>query len=1109
MGQFDAIGGLAALRTQLLGSGSETGSSYSAANQSTPPRLSPLQTDFRPRSDTAAQDPNTTSSDQRTSSASNSSLSAHSRPSTAFTSPNASLDAKQPWQSRPDRSSAASSSRGSTSAFAYSDQLNSPDPGMYGRFAGPSMSSGSTAGPSSDVSGSSHLQDITPTELASPEHSRGFGRMTSRGDDGDESEDSPLKDRSRQKKANPLQDLIETETAFVVELSKIIRKVASAWSRTNFPPPELDTMFRNVEAIYRVNRTFLKSLKDIGPEPSSPRALGDLLMRWIDDLEAPYERYCDNYFVDFDTWPAVQGNTKLAGLLAEISPSTNEDGSPVVYSDKKRQAGETWTLDQLFILPQTRLRYYKKLYARLLKSTHAGRSDHRLLLGANEKLDELLEKSKKRISMSLLDDAPMAAQERAAREVAAIANGSYDTSISATSSSSGHQSRGKASEPNAFLSDKLGKLDFSGTALADALNAPPSPLPSGESPLTPIIPGQRAQPPPLMGSASAVPAPLSGDDVSIPQTNGTLSPADDLERLTDMSRVLDLFTMKPKKCQLRINPPTLPFKRGMRKRADAVIDFTPLSTGAPLTWRRGHIILLTDLFLVCESMTPIEQQEQNMGPDAMWLLFPPLAGKHLRVSDGPGNSLDITILKKETLTVQVSSTEEKEQWKRAFQDCNDFATNMGLKIATSNPSTMKSLPAPILSPLIAVTPSPSNDGSVGLGLADGSRAISPATTVGREQSWNSTSSFPKVKGGNFPGDNRDGRLAMPASNAPTRSPSPSQGMGFGTNSRLSPSSDAGMNDGRPQGSFSSDGRASPGISSNLRPMQNNGGPPRIGLNVLSTSPSSVASPPTSSRPAYPLGLQQQQQQGGPMRRPMHPPGGPGPQFSRAPSPNPNQQRPFVNGGGPPPSSYPMPPRMPPIPPSESDNPQADRNRRPREPSRRPSAPNLREQHSEAVTPPVRTRSASSVGSNGGLKKPSEMMKDGDLKSHTADDYSPPSSPKLGPTTSTVSAQMRCRLYLKQSHAQWKALGNARLKLYHLMPANERQLVVENDRKTMISTIVLSDGVERVGKVGVAVEISDQGNRTGIIYMLQLRSEESAQGLFGELIADSGRTIAIT
>lgn len=49
-----------------------------------------------------------------------------------------------------------------------------------------------------------------------------------------------------------------------------------------------------------------------------------------------------------------------------------------------------WTVDSLFLLPKGRLRYYRKLYSRLMKSTTPGRTDHRLLTGALEKLDSLL-----------------------------------------------------------------------------------------------------------------------------------------------------------------------------------------------------------------------------------------------------------------------------------------------------------------------------------------------------------------------------------------------------------------------------------------------------------------------------------------------------------------------------------------------------------------------------------------------------------------------------------------------------------------------------------------------------------------------------------------------
>jgi hypothetical protein len=120
----------------------------------------------------------------------------------------------------------------------------------------------------------------------------------------------------------------------------------------------------------------------------------------------------------------------------------------------------------------------------------------------------------------------------------------------------------------------------------------------------------------------------------------------------------------------------------------------------------------------------------------------------------------------------------------------------------------------------------------------------------------------------------------------------------------------------------------------------------------------------------------------------------------------------------------------------------------------------------------------------------------------------PSLP-TGPTTTAITAQMLCKVFLKQQHQQWKALGSGRLKLYHTQPTNMKQLVVESDAKNkalLISTIVLADGVERLGRTGIAVELSDQGQRTGIVYMVQLRNEQSTQGLFDALLAGSDRGV---
>ncbi|MCO5607462.1 hypothetical protein L7F22_061658 [Adiantum nelumboides] len=329
------------------------------------------------------------------------------------------------------------------------------------------------------------------------------------GDGGDD--DRATKDKA--KKANPLVDLIETETAYVSELGKIIKKVAGAWSRSNFPPPELDTMFRNVESIYRVNRSFLRSLKEIGPNPSSPRALGDLLMRWIDDLETPYTRYCENYFTDFDTWATVQSNAKLPPLLQQISES--EDGLPIVYSDKKRQAGSVWTLDQLFALPQTRLKYYKKLYARLLKSTQPGRSDHRLLVAANEKLDELLELSKRRIATSILDDGSIlrSSTRASAESSAGDTSNTLDSAPAQRASSATSAASGEAHHtPQPTIKD--GSPPFQATVQAPTpLVKVPEPSPNGRLP--------------------------SSHD-------SALEPTDNLEYRLDTARTLDIFSMQPK-----------------------------------------------------------------------------------------------------------------------------------------------------------------------------------------------------------------------------------------------------------------------------------------------------------------------------------------------------------------------------------------------------------------------------------------------------------------------------------------------------------------------------------------------------------------------------------
>ncbi len=80
-------------------------------------------------------------------------------------------------------------------------------------------------------------------------------------------------------------------------------------------------------------------------------------------------------------------NTRLPSIIAAFSTALPPPTSLITSPDDP----PLWTLDALFLLPKLRLKYYKKLYSRLLKSTVPGRSDHRLLVGALDKLDGLLD----------------------------------------------------------------------------------------------------------------------------------------------------------------------------------------------------------------------------------------------------------------------------------------------------------------------------------------------------------------------------------------------------------------------------------------------------------------------------------------------------------------------------------------------------------------------------------------------------------------------------------------------------------------------------------------------------------------------------------------------
>ncbi|KII93560.1 hypothetical protein PLICRDRAFT_49601 [Plicaturopsis crispa FD-325 SS-3] len=939
---------------------------------------------------------------------------------------------------------------------------------------------------------------------------------------GGSSPTSPLD--TKPKKSNPLIDLVETEKQYVDQLTGVIRKVAAAWSRSNLPPPELDTMFRSIESVYKANRSLLSKLKEIGSNPSSPKALGDLLMRWIDDLDTPYTNYSTKYLAGFDAWEPVQSNARLHTILATFS-AANPPPLSALASYPSGDDTPTWTLDALFLLPKARLKYYRKLYSRLLKSTTPGRSDHRLLVGALDKLDTLMNTLDDRANITVGGGVPMREEEE--EEVIDLRT----QSVVGRSGGEQHLSVSDAGAPGSAGSSTRGSSLSGGERL------------SRETASTSIS----------RGSTATMSMPIS-----------------DLERRLATDRCLDIFTMKPKSVRLQMNPSTLTYTRELRVSTDVLIRLTPRATGEEVVHRHGHIFILSDLFLVCERMTPSERARAGVnGPD-MWLCYPPLAGKVLRVSEVPGNDmqLQVAIMRKETLTLQVDSLHSRNSLIAEFKDCIEFAGSIPPPSKTPPPpvpslagmSRSPSLPLDNLAsppPLGSLPPTP---GSV----SSGHRASSPVSSphsrpISNDENTRNMSNLVLSPEAQV----QQGAQRVPAMHNPLPASRISEEADRSSFGQISRTDSRGSNRQGSPPSWSPN-QGIPHIRSNSRggeqgPPPSSFGPGQVvsPLRVNSRggdqsppsfSPGQVMRPPmqrTSSMGSehMPMGFGPGQvipPQRGASITYQQPPQQfhPGPGYGPNPNmggPPPNFQRPMPPGPPPnqPPQGYPPQQRVqfapgyngppPGRPPSAPTNPSFQGGVR-----NAPSSASLRGQYDQRPAPPLPPGGyppnnfgppSDSYGSLA-APQPRAMMPSAQLSARelhqnipSFHEPSPPNSPVqetppyVGPVTNPVTADMKCKIFLQQQHAQWKSLGAAKLRLYHQQPTNIKQLVVEADNKAktiLISTIVLTDGVERVGKTGVAVELSDAGTRTGIIYMIQLRNESSAGGLFDRLLAGSDR-----
>ncbi|RUP43938.1 hypothetical protein BC936DRAFT_150165 [Jimgerdemannia flammicorona] len=122
----------------------------------------------------------------------------------------------------------------------------------------------------------------------------------------------------------------------------------------------------------------------------------------------------------------------------------------------------------------------------------------------------------------------------------------------------------------------------------------------------------------------------------------------------------------PQKCKLQLTSPG--------RHIVARDNFTLLPPeGTNASAVRAYVLLLSDLFIVCQRMTE-DERHANKGKE-FWLLYPPLASKHIAMRTfKPERELvgeyliEVLILKKISLILRAVSREDKTAWLKTARD---------------------------------------------------------------------------------------------------------------------------------------------------------------------------------------------------------------------------------------------------------------------------------------------------------------------------------------------------------------------------------------------------------------------------------------------------------
>ena len=100
-----------------------------------------------------------------------------------------------------------------------------------------------------------------------------------------------------------------------------------------------------------------------------------------------------------------------------------------------------------------------------------------------------------------------------------------------------------------------------------------------------------------------------------------------------------------------------------------------------------------------------------------------------------------------------------------------------------------------------------------------------------------------------------------------------------------------------------------------------------------------------------------------------------------------------------------------------------------------------------------------------------------------------------PQTLSPLMQCRCKLFSQQEHSNWNNMGSVTLRISQQMPSKKTHVLMENNKYTLISAVVMSSNVQRINPKRVSFLLSNEKERTSMVYMVHLKDEKTADKIF--------------